>query len=148
MIYMKSCDTLHCRFKHIRKKMTMFLSKSPKRYHCPYTGCNHLFEKPTVVVHSTGVLRSTYYACPSCKATIEFTLSNKRNWKVVASQNNLPTEPLHILSPLENIIPQSAPQCSSRPQMVLATSKNEAPPDDCLTCSDILSCKNTLPQNM
>ena len=122
----------------------MGLSQSLEGFCCPYPGCGHLFEKPNVVVYSVGLLSSAYYGCPSCKATIKIIMNNNRIRKVEASRDNLPTKPHRVLSAPENGAPHPTPQCLTHHQMVLATSRSEVPPDDCFTCSHLLSCKNTL----
>ena len=45
---------------------------------CPYEGCEKGFEKPTLLMDSTNILRESHYACPHCMSKLEMEIGGMK----------------------------------------------------------------------
>jgi DNA-directed RNA polymerase subunit RPC12/RpoP len=96
---------------------------------CPYDQCGKSFEKPVVLTDFSKTPRETYYACPYCFSKLEIALEAQENLHAVSVKTS--REPEMVLTPKT---------CEHHMGYLAALAKEDAIPDECLTCTKLMQC--------
>ncbi len=91
---------------------------------CPYTGCEKVFDKPTIITDNTVIPRQTHYACPYCMSKLTLITADE---KIVSVK---PTEyPMVFDSPAKCALFSG-----------LLQGEGMLTQDECLICPKVLQC--------
>jgi len=97
-----------------------------QKLHCPYKGCEKVFDKPTVITDASVIPRQTHFACPYCMSKL-----------------NLVTEKNKILEVRPTEYPtvfDSPAKCAHYSSLLHAQGETILTQDECLICPKVLQC--------